>query len=136
MMLLCFRYLMAVLALGWQPKDCLPRNLGLFPDGKIRCIDFENFVEGTRFKDVRELIKRMHLEWSEELLTAGRPIGAAIYEIAGKFDHWLKTTFTSFGERERQECMSEYEARVKLQSAIQGLDPRTPTEATAQLQMA
>ncbi len=78
----------------------------------------------------------MHLEWSEELLTAGRPIGAAIYEIAGKFDHWLKTTFTSFGERERQECLKTYEASVRLEFALQGLDPRTPAEATAQPEVA
>jgi hypothetical protein len=135
MMILCFRYLMAVLALGWQPKDCLPRNLGLFPDGKIRCIDFENFVEGTGFKPVRELIGKRHLEWAERLIAEGRSLGTATFGIAGKFDHWLKMTLTSFGERERQDCIHEYEARVKLEFAMQGLDPRTPAEATAQLQM-
>ncbi len=78
----------------------------------------------------------MHTEWSDELLAEGRPIGTAISEIAGKFDHWLKMTFTSFGERERQDCVKAYESSVKLEFALQGLDPRTPAEATAQLQVA
>jgi len=109
MMKLCFRYVMDVVALGWTPKDCLPRNLGLFPDGKIRCIDFENYVEGMGFKDVRQLIIKMHEEWSTGLSAEGRPLGMVFYEFAGKFDNWLTSTYTSFGEGERQQCLKEYE---------------------------
>ena len=44
----------------------------------------------------------MRLEWARGLLTEGRPLGTAIVEIVGKFDHWPKNNLTSFGERERQ----------------------------------
>jgi hypothetical protein len=57
------QHLTDVAQLGWAPHDGTARNLGVFPDGSIKAIDFENSKkEEIGFKPMRILIGNLHID--------------------------------------------------------------------------